>query len=262
MKASLKPNMPSRLHIWQQNARKSQVAQHYILNINPCLYNLILLQEPWIDSFGNARGNHHWRIIYPANRFIDGHSTIRSIILINSNISTDSYTALSIPHSNISTLHLSGNFGTCSVFNIYNDCNNNNTIKALKLYLNTNPNEALPSPTDHMLWCSDFNRHHPLWEEDTNHRLFNGEEMINPLLDLLSEHDMVLSLPQGIPTYEMANGNWTRPDNVWRSNNPIDLIVSCNFKPSLCSPCTDHLPIIINLNLTLVRANPLPMCNL
>ena len=114
---------------------------------------------------GNSRGDQHWQIVYPPNRFIDGHPSIRSIILINTNISTDSYTTLNIPHSNISTLCLTGDFGSCSIFNIYNDCNNS-TIEALNLFLMTNPNEVLPHPSNHMFWFGDFNRHHPLWEED------------------------------------------------------------------------------------------------
>ena len=39
----------------------------------------------------DARGNHHWHIVYPSNRHTDGHGTIRSVILANANISTDVY---------------------------------------------------------------------------------------------------------------------------------------------------------------------------
>ena len=252
----------SHLHIWQQNARKSLTAQHYILNTNPSLFNLILIQEPWLDTLGNTRGNHHWQIIYPSNRYTDGHNTLRSIILINTRIPTNLYTVLNIPHSNISALHLRGDFGACSIFNIYNNSNDNSTIDALRTYLESNPTEALLRSTDHMLWIGDFNRHHPLWEEDRNRRLFNGESSISLLLDLLNAHNMLLSLPPGIPTYETTNGNWTRPDNVWRSNNLVGPIVSCNIKPSLRPPHADHLPIITELDLALRRVNPPPTCNM
>ena len=162
MRAIYKPKVPSRLRIWQQNTRKSLTAQHYILNTDPSLFNLILIQEPWLNALGNTRGNHHWRIIYPSNRYTDGHNTLRSIILVNTSIPTDSYTVLNIPHSDISALRLRGNFGACSIFNIYNDCNDNSTIDAFRTYLESNPTKALPCSTDHMLWISDFNRHHPL----------------------------------------------------------------------------------------------------
>ena len=55
-----------------------------------------------------------------------------------------------------------------------------------------------------------------------------------------------------ISTYETASSNWMRMDNVWWSNNPLNPIITCNIKPSLCPPCTDHLPIITELNLLLM----------
>ena len=145
------------LCIWQQNTRKSLFAQHYILSTNPSLYNL-----------GNARGNHHWCIVYPSNKHLDGQPNTRSIMLINTNISTDAYTMLDIPNSDITAIQLKGEFGHCTIFNIYNDCTNNDTTDALKLYLDTNLLIALPHPLDHMFWFGDFNRHCPLWEEDKN----------------------------------------------------------------------------------------------
>ena len=90
------PSVPSKLRIWQQNTRKSQTTQHYILNTDPSLFDLILIQEPWLDSLGNARGNHHWHIVYPPTRYTDGHKTIRAINLVNTNLSTDAYSALQI----------------------------------------------------------------------------------------------------------------------------------------------------------------------
>ena len=50
---------------------------------------------------------------------------------------------------------------------------------------------------------------------------------------MIQVFDMDLALPPGIPTYESAASNWTRPDNIWRSNNPANLIISCDTKPSL-----------------------------
>ena len=200
MNTFLKPKVLSCLHIWQQNTRKSLYAQQYILSTNPSLFDLILIQEPWIDSQGNIRGNHHWCILCPSNKHLDGQPSTRSIILVNTNISTDSYTALDIPNNDITAIQLKGEFGHCTLFNVYNDCTNNCSTDALKLYLDTNPNKVLPHPLDHMFWCGNFNRHHPLWEEDKNCRLFNNNNLINPLLDLINEHEMVLALPPGIST--------------------------------------------------------------
>ena len=256
------PAAPSKLHIWQQNTRKSQVAHQYILNTNPSLFNLILIQEPWIDSFGNARGSCNWWVIYPSSRYNDNHNTIHSIILVNTNISTDSYIPLHIPRSNITVLHLKGNFGHCAIFNIYNDCTNNESTDTLKAYLLTNLPTAQPLPNDHMFWFGDFNHHHPLWESDANWCLFSSPYLVDPLIDLVSDHNMILTLPAETATYESATGNWTRPNNVWYSNNPEDPIVSCNIDASIHPPHADHLPIITELDLTVSHASSFPTCNM
>ena len=229
--------------------------------MDPSLFNLILIQEPWLDSFSNARGNHHWHIVYPP-RYTDGHKTIRAIILINTNLSTDAYSTLQIHYSNITTIHLKGDFSHCSIFNIYNNCNNNLTIETLHTYLRENLATALPLPTDHMLWLGDFNRHHPLWEDNKNCRLYNPPHLIDPLIDTLQEFDMQMALPSGIPTLEMVLSNWTRPDNVWCSNNLLNPIISCNINPSICPLRADHLPIVTSLDLLMSRATSFPSHNM
>ena len=201
---------PSKLKIWQQNTRKSAHNTNYILNTaNPSIYDIILIQEPWFDYLGKTRGTHNWRIIYPMSIYQENHDPIHSIMLINTNISTNMYTTLDIPSRDIMAIRLKGDFGHCSIFNIYNDCTNNNTTMALRDYLSTHNPNALPSPTDHMLWLSDFNCHHPLWEPNDNRHLYNSADMINPLLDLITEHNMILALPPDIPTYKTTTSNWT-----------------------------------------------------
>lgn len=60
-----------------------------------------------------------------------------------------------------------------------------------------------------------------------------------------------MALPSGIPTLETVLGNWTRPDNIWHSNNPLNPIISCNTKPSIRPLRADHLPIVTSLNLSI-----------
>ena len=108
---------------------------------------------------------------------------------------------------------------------------------------------VMPLPNDHMFWCGDFNWHHPLWETDKNRHLYNSAGMINPLLDLITEHNMQITLPPGIQTYETTTSNWTCPDNMWCKDNPENSITICDVDPSLCPPCADHLPIYIVLDL-------------
>lgn len=58
-----------------------------------------------------------------------------------------------------------------------------------------------PGDTNADIWLGDFNRHHPLWENEENDRLFKRQDLENaePLIHLLGEHDMEQALPKGIP---------------------------------------------------------------
>ena len=142
--------------------------------------------------------------------------------------------------------------GTVSLFNIYNDCIHNETLSALHLYLLAN----LPFPLDNMLWLGNFNRHHPLWESADNHHLNSSEEDLQVMLDLIRDHGMSMALPSGIPTYKSAIHSWTRPDNVWLSHQALNLLISCNTKPSIRPINADHLPIITCLDMPVPRAAP------
>jgi hypothetical protein len=123
---------PKQLRIWQQNVHKLQTAQDYVRNTaNPKDWDIIALQEPWIDSVGNSRGTQYWRVIYPTNFYTEGRSRIRSILLVNTNISTDSYSIIPIQHSDITAICFRGEHGCLSVFNIYNEITNNDTLHLL-----------------------------------------------------------------------------------------------------------------------------------
>jgi hypothetical protein len=103
-------------------------------------------------------------------------------------------------------------------------------------YLDQAGNIVRPAESHHMLWLGDFNRHHPMWEGETNDRLFNSDEFIQPFLAPPHEHNMVLALPKDIPTYETATGNRTRPDGVWCTENADGPIICCDVLPSIRPP--------------------------
>ena len=177
-----------------------------------------------------------------------------SILLINTNISTDSYSILPVMHSDVTAVCFKGEHGFLSLFNIYNEITNNDTISCLDSFLDHHAQLICPSVTDSVIWLGDFNCHHPLWEDDANERLFEPTDYIAPLLDLLYKNEMLLALPKGLPTYQTAAGNWTRPDNVWCCSTPDDPITRCDVVPAMCPPMADHLPIVTELSLLLPRA--------
>ncbi|KIM73079.1 hypothetical protein PILCRDRAFT_48268, partial [Piloderma croceum F 1598] len=102
---------------------------------NPTDWDVIAIQEPWLDALGNARGTHYWCVLYPSNHLHDGSSRPRSILLVNTNIATDSYISLNIPNSDITAIRFQGNHGFLSLFNIYNDCMHNDNLLVLNNFL-------------------------------------------------------------------------------------------------------------------------------
>ncbi|THU77870.1 hypothetical protein K435DRAFT_701429, partial [Dendrothele bispora CBS 962.96] len=90
-------------------------------------------QEPWTDSFGNARSNFRWHIIYPTSKIsLPKTSLLRSVILINKKLASNSWKQIDVPNTNdITAIQLQTNNGKLSIFNVYNDCTHSNTLKLL-----------------------------------------------------------------------------------------------------------------------------------
>jgi len=128
-------------------------------------------------------------------------------------------------------------------------------LNCLDQFLDLNALLIRPSLSDCVLWLGDFNCHHPMWEDDSNEHLFEPEDFISPLIELLYKNDMLLTLPKGIPTFQASSGNWTRPDNVWRSCDLDNLIVLCDTASAIRPPLADHMPIVTILDLPLPRSS-------
>ena len=256
------PELPRKLRIWQQIVHRSKTAHSYIINTaNPKDWDILALQEPWIDSFGNSQGSQYWRVVYPANFYDKDLARIHSILLVNTNLSTDCYIPLLIPHSNVTAIRFKGENSFMSLFNVYNEITNNDTLRALDTFCEHNDRLIHPTNNDGMLWIGNFNQHHPMWEDNSNERLFEPKEFIPPLINLLFKYDMLLSLPKGVPTLQTPAGNWTWPDNVWWSHTPEDPIQRCDTVPAIRPPLADHLPIVTILDLPLPRSASLPTLN-
>ena len=86
------------------------------------------------------------------------------------------------------------------------------TIEQLKNFLTDKIREVCPSQLNHMFWLGDFNRHHPLWDEERNSHLFTRSVLddAQKLLDLLADYGMTQALPKDLPTLQSSSsGNWT-----------------------------------------------------
>ena len=107
-----------------------------------------------------------------------------------------------------------------------------------------------------MLWCGDFNRHHPLWDKECNHHLFmaTAHRAADRLLEKVSAYPMLMILPKGTPTLEAkSTKNWTHLDNAFCSMNTEELVVICDMDPHLWGLGVDHILILTTLELPLPR---------
>lgn len=256
---------PRRLRIWQQNLNKSNKAQFDLTNSTiHKRWDIILLQEPYLDAYGNSKASRNWRVIYPTNRTND--TVARSVILINAQIDTDEYTQLTMEGSrDITAVQFKGNYGRLSIFNIYNDIQHSDTLNNLRQYINKNRAKICSSNTDSMIWAGDFNRHHPLWDELRNRQLFTKAAIKSAriLINLVADFDMTMALPKGIPTLQhMVTKNWTRPDNIFTSYNLQNHIIKCETMPGQRGPGTDHVPIQTTLDITPTRKTPTDSYNI
>lgn len=107
------PNLPNELTILQQNLNKSNKAQSALLHDTHDAH-ILMLQEPYINHLGLTIGTSGWTTIYPTG-CQDRKDLTRSVILVRSDLDTDSYKPLDIPHSDITGMVLKCAFGSDSL---------------------------------------------------------------------------------------------------------------------------------------------------
>jgi hypothetical protein len=264
-------NEVRQMKIWQQNCRKSLVNQIHLVNsLNPNLFDLCLIQEPYIDFLNNTRAPSGWRVIYPASRYRD-NKHIRSVILVSPRLATSSWMDLHINSLDVTAIQLWGELGSLLIFNVYNDCEHADSLKIIEKWYE-NPRVVSMPPTSPRpglnlgasIWAGDFNHHHPLWEEERNKHLFTRHELdkMALLLELLASQNMEMALPKDIPTLQhSSSGNWTRPDNVFISSHVKDKVITCDAEPLHCPPKADHLPIMTKIDIKLYAARKMEKRN-
>jgi ribonuclease HI len=151
-------------------------------------------------------------------------------------------------------VQLTGVWGKLNIFNIYNDCDHDNTIRALSKFRRdqTDLLEKTTQGSAHTIWLGDFNRHHPHWDNHNDTRLFTRDNTraAEVLIEATAEAGLELALPSGIPTHiHNVTKLWTRLDQVFISDHSTDLIIMCDTTTKERGTNTDHLPILTKLNL-------------
>ena len=258
---------PINITLLQVNLNKSEKAHLDIINKKVSQkYNVMLIQEPYTTKFNAIQTPTNFRPVYPTNR-LQNDAQIRSIIWVNKRLNMNNWTILDIPDTNdITAIQLKGPYGKLTIFNIYNDCTHsrNETTLAIGNYIRRHANMITRSENHHMIWAGDFNRHHPLWDNDEEVHLFTRQALRDAegLIGLLADHKMQMVLPKGIPTLRhMCTKRYSRPDNVFSMPGLQDSITKCEVDSALKPTSTDHFPVLTYIQLPQERVNTPPSFN-
>ena len=122
----------------------------------------------------------------------------------------------------------------------------------LQNFLTSHRNLVANGNNTHMIWAGDFNRHHPLWDDNNDMHLFTNQALRNAegLINLLVEHGMEMALPKGIPMLQhMCTKKFSMPDNFFCTANLSQLITKCKVRAQSRPTSTDHFPIETHINL-------------
>lgn len=107
---------PSSLKIWQQNLKKSPHTQFSMLFNTDTYYDILAMQEPNIDKFGNTKGLSHFYPIYPSLHLANEEmKRTRLVLMINKCLSSGSWSAIPVRHSDIMAVQFIGPFGTLRI---------------------------------------------------------------------------------------------------------------------------------------------------
>jgi hypothetical protein len=175
------------MQIRQQNVNKSLISQIDLLqSLRRDKYDVCIIQEPYIDFRGKTRANRQGTTVYP-NTHQEHPDKTRSIILVNTDLLTDNRKQIHFQYPNITAIEITGDFGTLQIINVYNDGDNNDTLKHISTYMRDRDRQRHIANPLHTLWMGDFNRHHPLWDKPRNAHLFTqgNLDLMQPLLNLL-----------------------------------------------------------------------------
>jgi len=92
------------------------------------------MQEPYIDFNSKLQANRLWITVYPETHKAYPQAT-RVVILINSDLPTDTWKQIPFQHPDITAIKITGECSMLRIINIYNDCKNNGALTHLSAYM-------------------------------------------------------------------------------------------------------------------------------
>ena len=235
---------PRRIAILQYNLNRCQTTLHSLLN-HPDSKRLTILavQEQYCSKLTKTSLSHpSWTLIEPPR--LEADTIPRAAIYINNRILQPStYETLNYPSSDVVILKLTTNANQpMLIVNIYNSKGTpliNNLASFLQAHLQHHTYSMVAI-------VGDFNLHHPLW----NHQSYlTHDTEAEDLIELMTANGLNLLLPPGTVTYPRAG---TTLDLAWGNEQMEQRILKCKVARNH-DHGSDHLPIIIVLDITLER---------
>ena len=124
------------LQIRQQNTNKSLTATADLLAIaNTEKYDIIAIQEPYINFLGNARSSPKWYSMYPRIHYINKNKRMHSMILISKKIATNSWSAIDIGSPDVTAVKITTHTGRIIIYNLYCNCMHSDSLCDLRKHL-------------------------------------------------------------------------------------------------------------------------------
>lgn len=167
---------------------------------------------------------------------------------------------------NVPLTSIKGDWGKLVIFNIYLEGDNNATVTQLKCFHRTHTdifgNSEAGAP--HVIWVGNFNHHHPHWDNPNDTRLFTPKVLKSAegLIEVVSFLGLELALPSGIPTHQHnVIKKWTCLDQVFITDFSTNLIETCDTEMGWHGIKTDHLLVIMWLNLEIPKTVYAPTHN-
>ena len=109
-----------------------------------------------------------------------------------------------------------------------------------------------------MIWAGNFNRHHPLWDDEKDTHLFTQQALnqASNLIELIATYKLNMPFPKGILTLQhMVTKKYSCLDNFFVTNGLLELITKCEVNPTTRPPFTNHFPIVTNIQLSQKTSN-------
>ena len=116
------------------------MAQEDLINSNfHNNYDLLILQELFINMLGSMKATSCWRVVYPSSRRV-GSLLLQAVMLINTEINTNHWLQICISDTrDMVAVQFTRDFGQLTIHNIYNNCNKSKTIAWLGAHLASLP---------------------------------------------------------------------------------------------------------------------------